>query len=61
MNPQITQAGPENGLSLIIDGCSVSVSSSPKGTDDPLKTVREILISDYRTKTAKVSKKLGIF
>ncbi|MEA4894689.1 MAG: hypothetical protein VB064_05455 [Oscillospiraceae bacterium] len=40
-------------LSFIIDGCSVSISSSPKGTDDPLKTVREILLSAYRTKQPK--------
>jgi len=62
MNPQIiTQAGPENGLSLVIDGCSVSVSSSPKGTDDPLKTVRDILLSSYRTKQSRCPKERGFF
>jgi len=45
-----TQARRETDLLLVIDGCSVSVSSSPKGTEDPLKTVQEILLSAYRTK-----------
>lgn len=61
MNQQITQAGPENGLSLTIDGCSVSISSSPKGTDDPLKTVREILLSAYRTQQPRCQKNTGFF
>lgn len=45
-----TQTGRETDLSFFIGGCSVSISSSPKGVDDPLKTVREILLSAYRTK-----------
>jgi hypothetical protein len=44
------QTKREPDLSLVIDGCAVSITSSPKGTDDPLKTVREILLSAYRTK-----------
>lgn len=45
-----TQAKRETDLSLVIDGCSVSISSCPKGADDPMKTVREILLSAYMTR-----------
>ena len=55
------QARPENGLSLVIDGCSVSITSSPKGTDDPMKTVREILLSAYRTKQPRCRESQGFF
>ena len=40
-------------LSFIVDGCSVSISSSPRGMDDPLKTVRDILLSSYKAKQTK--------
>ena len=40
-------------LSFVIDGCPVSISSSPRGMDDPLKAVREILLSSYRAKQTK--------
>jgi len=56
-----TQARPENGFSLVIDGCSVSISSSPKGTDDPLKTVREILLSAYSTRQPRCQKTQRFF
>lgn len=51
----------EADLSLVIDGCAVSITSSPKGTDDPLKAVREILLSAYRTKQPKCLKSQGFF
>jgi hypothetical protein len=56
-----TQERQENSLSFIIDGCSVSISSSPKGTDDPLKTIREILLSSYSTKQPRYLKSQGFF
>lgn len=56
-----TQAKRETDLSLVIDGCSVSISSSPKGTDEPLKTVREILLSAYRTKQPRCQITQGFF
>jgi len=38
---------------FIIDGCTVSFSSSAKGTDEPIKAVKEILFSAYRTKAVR--------
>ena len=52
-NHSCTQLVNETDLSLVINGCTVSITSSPKGSDDPLKTVREILLSAYRTKQPK--------
>lgn len=56
-----TQERRETDLSLVIDGCAVSITSSPKGTDEPLTTVREILLSAYRTKSSKCPKTQGFF
>jgi len=38
---------------FIIDGCTVSFSSSAKGTDEPIKAVKEILFSAYRAKAVR--------
>jgi len=38
---------------FIIGGCAVSFSSTPKNTDNTMKTVKEILLSAYRTKAIK--------
>jgi len=38
---------------FIIDGCTVSFSSSKKATDSTMKTVKEILLSAYRTKSVR--------
>jgi len=38
---------------LMINGCAVSFSSSVKGTDEPIKAVKEILFSAYKTKTIR--------
>jgi hypothetical protein len=41
-----------NVLSFVINGCTVSVSSSNK-TDEPIKAVKEILLSSYRSRIAR--------
>jgi len=40
----------DNVIPFIINGCSVSFSSNVKGTDEPIKAVKEILMSAYRTR-----------
>jgi len=35
---------------LIINGCSVFMSYAPKGTDEAINAVKEILLSAYRAK-----------
>ena len=53
------QVGPkinivkDTGMPVIINGCAVSFSSSPKGADEAIKTVKEILLSAYRTRIAR--------
>ena len=41
-----------NTIPFIINGCRVSLSSSMKNTDEPLNTVKEILLSGYKTRIA---------
>ena len=41
-----------NVISLVIDGCTVSVSSN-NNTDEPIKAVKEILLSSYRSRIAR--------
>jgi len=38
---------------FLIGGCSVSFTSTPKSTDETIKTVKEILLSAYRTKAVR--------
>lgn len=38
---------------FIINGCAVSITSTPKSTDEPIKAVKEILLSAYRTRRIK--------
>lgn len=40
-------------VSFIINGCAVSFSSNAKNTGEPIKAIKEILLSAYRTKTAR--------
>lgn len=39
---------------LILDGCTVYIHSSTKNTDEPLRVVKEILMSAYRTRNTKL-------
>jgi len=41
----LTTIGP-----FVIDGCTVTLSSTVDGTDDPIRTIKEILLSAYRSK-----------
>ena len=43
----------ETAQPLIINGCAISFTSSPKGTDETIKTVKQILLSAYRTKAVR--------
>ena len=47
-----SQVGPktETAMPFVINGCTVSFSSTVKGTDEPIKAIKEILLSTYRTK-----------
>lgn len=51
----------KTNLSLVIHGCAVSITSTPDGTHDPLVTVKEILLTAYRTKQPKGLKDRGFF
>lgn len=44
---------PKTVIPFIIDGCTVSFTSTPKEKDDTIKTIKEILLSAYKTKTAR--------
>ena len=37
-------------IPFLIDGCTVSFTPTRKGTDEPMKAVKDILMSAYRTK-----------
>ena len=43
--------GCGRGVLYSIDGCVVSITSTPKGTDETLKAIKDILLFSYRTKT----------
>lgn len=45
--------GRNMGISFVLNGCSVSVTSNTAKGDEPLAAVKEILLSTYRTGTAK--------
>jgi hypothetical protein len=55
LDPKLKSVKEKNHkiIPFIIDGCAVSISSTPKGTDEPMKTVKEILLSAYRTRIAR--------
>ena len=38
---------------FIINGCTISFSSANKVANDPMTTIKEILLSAYRTKQIK--------
>ena len=38
---------------FIIDGCVVSLSSTPENADNVIQKVKEILLSAYRTKAVR--------
>jgi hypothetical protein len=40
----------DNKIPFVINGCTVSFTSSDKSTADSLKAVKEILMSAYRTR-----------
>jgi len=40
-------------MPFIIDGCAVFCTSTARGTEEPIKAVKEILMSAYRTRTAR--------
>jgi len=48
---QITKRN--SSTSFVINGCVISFSSATKSTDEPIKAVKEILLSVYRTRVAK--------
>lgn len=51
-----THGQSKTDLSLVVNGCAVFITSTPDGTHDPLVTVKEILLSAYRTKQPKGQK-----
>ena len=40
----------DNVIPLTINGCTVSFTSNGKGANEPIKAVKEILMSAYRTR-----------
>ena len=49
-NLKIIKSNHGTIIPISIDGCTVSFSSTPKETDESIKTVKDILLSAYRTK-----------
>ena len=43
----------ERGVLYNINGCTVSITSTPKGSDETLKAIKDILLYSYRAKTQK--------
>ena len=55
VDPKLKIINPKrkNEMPFIINGCSVSFTSYARNTDEPIKAVKEILLSAYRTRTAR--------
>lgn len=51
-DPKCVNIRTQTDIPFTINGCTVSFTSSGKGSDDSIKAVKEILLSAYRTKTA---------
>ena len=55
VDPKLSGTKNKSGTAapLMINGCTVSFTSTRKGTDETIKMVKQILFSAYRTKAAK--------
>ena len=54
LDPKIKSENKQNtAMPFIIDGCAVFCTSTARGTEEPIKAVKEILMSAYRTRTAR--------
>jgi hypothetical protein len=51
LDPKCVTINPNRNKTIpfIINGCRVSFSSSLENTDEPIRNVKEILLSAYRT------------
>jgi len=43
----------DSAISLVIDGCTVLITSRAKGSDEAVQAAKEILLSAYRFKAVR--------